>query len=327
MGHLLMVTSNKPATPRHVAFVLVPDYSLIAFASAIEPLRLANQIGEQLVYQWSCHTLNGEPVRASNGLTTRPDGDLDAITGADLVVVCAGLNVERQRHSTALLSRLRYLASHGATIGAICTGSYLLAKAGLLDNHRCTIHWENLRSFQEEFPHIEATSELFEFDSRRVTSAGGTASLDMMLHYVSTQFGVDLATSIADMMMHHHIRPGDDPQRPDLRVRLGVSHPKLVATIALMEAGIEAPLSCRSLAQAVGLSSRQLERLFAQHLGTTPMRYYLRLRLFQSRRLLKQTSMSVLRIGLSCGFISASHFSKCYRETFNKTPSQDRAKP
>ena len=187
MGYLLMVTSDKPVAPRHVAFVLIPDYSLIAFASAIEPLRLANQIGEQTAYHWSCHTLNGEPVRASNGLTTQPDGDLDTISGADLVVVCAGLNVEQQRHSAALLSRLRYLASHGATIGAICTGTYLLAKAGLLDNHRCTIHWENLRGFQEEFPHIEVTSELFEFDNRRVTSAGGTASLDMMLQFVATQ--------------------------------------------------------------------------------------------------------------------------------------------
>ena len=300
-----MVTQENPAAPRHVAFILIPDYSMIAFASALEPLRLANQIGERNYYSWSCHTLYGDPVSASNGLSTQPDGPIDEIANADLVVVCAGLDVERQIHPKALLSRLRFLTSHGATMGAICTGTYLLAKAGLLDNHRCTIHWENLRGFREEFPDIEATSELFEFDNRRVTSAGGTASLDMMLH--------------------HHIRSGDDPQRPDLRVRLGVSHPKLVAAIALMEADVETPLSCRDLAVAVDLSSRQLERLFAKHLATTPMRYYLRLRLFQARRLLQQTSMSVLRIGLSCGFVSASHFSKCYREIFDKTPSQERA--
>ncbi len=320
-----MITPENAAATRHVAFILVPDYSMIAFASALEPLRLANLISERKVYSWSCHTLFGQPVSASNGLSSEPDGTLDDIDNPDMVVVCAGLNVEAQGEAKALFSRLRFLASRGVTIGAICTGTYLLAKAGLLDKHRCTIHWENLRGFQEEFPEIDVTSELFEFDNRRVTSAGGTASLDMMLHYVATQWGADLAASIADMMMHHYIRSGDDPQRPDLRVRLGVSHPKLVAAIALMEAGLEAPLTCRDLATAVGLSSRQLERLFRKHLGSTPMRYYLRLRLFQARRLLKQTSMSVLRIGLSCGFVSASHFSKCYRETFGKTPSQERA--
>ncbi len=319
-----MVTIDRPIEPHHVAFVLVPDYSLIAFASALEPLRLANLISERDVYSWSCHTLEGNPVSASNGLSTRPDSPIDSASDAELVVVCAGLNVERQKHPPALLSRLRYLATHGAVIGAICTGTYVLAKAGLLNGYRCTIHWESLRGFREEFPNIDVTSELFEFDRRRVTSAGGTASLDMMLHYVATQNSMALAASIADMMMHHHIRSGDDPQRPDLRVRLGVSHPKLVASIALMEANIEAPLSCGDLAVAVGLSARQLERLFAKNLVTTPMRYYLRLRLIQARRLLTQTSMSVLSIGLGCGFVSASHFSKCYREQFGKTPSQER---
>ena len=319
-----MIMPVAPVEPHNVAFILVHDYSLIAFAAALEPLRLANQVSEREVYRWSCHSLYGEPVAASNGLTTRPDGPLDTIENADMVVVCAGLNVERQQHPKALLARLRFLASRGTTIGAICTGAYVLAKAGLLDGRRCTIHWESLQGFKEEFPNLEITSELFEFDNRRMTSAGGTASLDMMLHYLATHHGADLATSVADMMLHHHIRAGDDPQRPDLRVRLGVSHPKLVAAIALMEADVETPMSCKGLAEAVDLSARQLERLFAKHLGTTPMRYYLRLRLFQARRLLKQTSMSVLRIGLSCGFISASHFSKCYREIFERTPSQER---
>lgn len=320
-----MAAPDETERPHHIAFVLVPNYSLIAFASALEPLRLANHISERNVYSWSCHTLDGGPVSASNGLSTNPDSSIDAIKDAELVVVCAGLHVERQKQASVLLSRLRYLATHGATIGAICTGSYVLAKAGLLNGYRCTVHWENLRGFREEFPDIEVTPELFEFDRRRVTSAGGTASLDMMLHYVATQNGMALATSIADMMMHHQIRSGDDPQRPDLRVRLGVSHPKLVAAIALMEADIEAPLSCSEVAKAVDLSPRQLERLFAKHLATTPMRYYLRLRLIQARRLLTQTSMSVLRVGLGCGFVSASHFSKCYREQFNKTPSQERS--
>ena len=311
--------------PHHIAFILVPNYSLIAFASALEPLRLANLISERELYTWSCHSPDGKAVKASNGLATQPDGTLDDIRNTELAVVCAGINVERQEHPSALLSRLRYLATHGTRIGAICTGTYVLAKARLLNGCRCTIHWESLRGFREEFPDIDVTSELFEIDHRRVTSAGGTAPLDMMLHYVASQNGMSLASSIADMMMHHQIRAGDDPQRPNLRVRLGISHPKLVAAIALMEADIETPLSCSALAAAVDLSSRQLERLFAKHLATTPMRYYLRLRLIQARRLLTQTSLSVLRIGLGCGFASASHFSKCYREQFNKTPSQERA--
>lgn len=320
-----MAAPDEPAEPRHVAFILIHNYSLIAFASALEPLRVANQISEHKLYSWSCHTLDGKAVSASNGLASEPDGSVSDIRNAELVVVCAGLQVEREPHPDALLSRLRYLAAHGSMIGAICTGSYVLAKAGLLDDHRCTIHWENLKGFTEEFPDIEVTAELFEFDRGRATSAGGTAALDMMLHYVATQNGMALATSIADMMMHHQIRTSDDPQRPNLRVRLGVSHPRLVAAIALMEDNIEEPWSCGELAAAVGLSARQLERLFEKHLATTPMRYYLRLRLSQARGLLAQTTLSVLRVGLVCGFVSASHFAKCYREQYDRTPSQERA--
>jgi transcriptional regulator GlxA family with amidase domain len=319
-----MAVQTQASETRHIAFVLIPNYSMIAFASALEPLRIANLISERPLYSWSFHSIDGEPVSASNGLTTQPDGSVETIRNAEMVVVCAGVNVERQVYPNAFLSSLRYLASHGVTIGAICTGTYVLAKAGLLNDHRCTIHWENLRGFSEEFPDIEITSELFEFDRRRITSAGGTASLDMMLHYVSIQNGITLASSVADMMMHHPIRRGDDPQRPYVHVRLGVTNPKLLAAITIMEADIETPMSCSDLAAAVGLSTRQLERLFAKQLSTTPMRYYMWIRLIQARRLLTQTSMSILRVALDCGFVSASHFSKCYREQFGKTPTQER---
>jgi transcriptional regulator GlxA family with amidase domain len=209
-------------------------------------------------------------------------------------------------------------------MGGICTASHILAKAGLLDNYSCTIHWENLTAMVEEFPDLSITSELFEIDRNRYTCAGGTAALDMMLNWISLQQGAIVAASVADEMLHHRIREGHESQRMELRNRLGVAHPKLLAVVGLMEEHLEEPLSCAELAKQVGLSTRQLERLFRKYMRNAPTRYYLELRLNRSRFLLHQTSLPVLSIALASGFVSASHFSKCYREFFKRTPSQER---
>ncbi|MDP6342741.1 MAG: GlxA family transcriptional regulator [Alphaproteobacteria bacterium] len=319
-----MTTDSQAHDQHHIAFVLMNDFSMIAFAASIEPLRLANLLSGRELYSWSCLSIDGKPVAASNGLTAMVDGAIDELRQAAMVVVCTGINVERLRPGERFRRALRYQASHGATIGAICTGAYVLARAGLLRGYRCTIHWESLKAFAEEFPRIEVTAELFEVDRDRMTSAGGTAALDMMLHYVAGQHGQGLATGIAEMMMHHRIRSGDDAQRLDARARLGISHAGLLAAVTRMEENLEQPLRCSDIAREVGLSPRQLERLFRKYLGCTPSRYYLWLRLDQSRLLLAQTSLSVLNVALACGFVSASHFSKCYRERYERTPSQER---
>ena len=216
--------------------------------------------------------------------------------------------------------KLRTLAFYGVSIGAVCTGTYVLAKAGLLAGRKCTIHWENYDSFREEFADIEVTQELFEVDRNRFTCAGGTAAIDMMLSMIAKQKGPEIAAQVTDILIHHRIRDAHERQRMELRSRLGVAHPKLLAVVSEMEKSLETPLSCAELAEEVGLSTRQLERLFRRYIGEAPTKYYLGLRLKRARYLLRQTSMPILTIGLACGFVSASHFSKCYSEHFGRTP-------
>jgi len=306
-----------------IGFVLVPEFSMIAFAAGVEPIRLANRLSDSSIYTGVTLSNDGKDVTASNGVCVAVDHSIVDAGPLDMVMVCGGLNI-RDHTSVALMNAVRRRATHGAGVGALCTGSYVLARAGLLDGYRCTIHWENLTSFAEEFPEIEVTAELFEIDRNRLSCAGGTAAVDMMLTMIGMQRGDALAAMVADQLIHHRIRESTERQRMELRSRVGVAHPKLLSVIQMMEENLEEPLSCAELARMVGLSARQLERLFRKYLGQVPTRYYLELRLKRSRFLLLQTSMPVLSVALSCGFVSASHFSKCYRECFHKTPSEER---
>jgi len=312
--------------PQRIGFVLIPRFSMIAFTSAIEPLRLANRGRGEALYEWPLFSVDGAPVTASNGIILTPGGDLAAASELDTLVLCSGVDVHRFS-DRALTSWLRRMDRKGADIGALCTATHLLARAGLLDNYRCTIHWENLASFAEEFPEIEMTGELFEIDRNRFTCAGGTSAIDLMLNLIAMQHGHELAASVADQFMHERIRDRHDRQRMSLPARLGVRHPKLLAVIDQMEENLEEPLSRNRLARGAGLSTRQLERLFRKYLSRSPARYYLELRLNKARLLLLQTNMSVIDVALACGFVSASHFSKCYRDFFGRTPRKERGLP
>jgi transcriptional regulator GlxA family with amidase domain len=315
---------DDPAeAPLTVTFLLVADFSLIAFASAIEPLRLANRTAGHELYRWRLVSLDGNSVVASGGMTVNVDGVARDYERLKILLVCSGVDVQRNTDER-LISLLRRASRQGTMIGAICTGSFALARAGLLKDRRCTIHWENLGGFSEEFPELELSADLFEIDRDRFTCSGGIASLDMMLHLIGRQHGHKLATDISEQVIHDRIREPHSHQRMELRTRLGISHPKLLAVINDMENNIEEPLSQTELAEMAMLSTRQLERLFRKYLSSTPTRYYLNLRLQCANQLLAQTSMSILSVALACGFVSASHFSKCYRERYGKTPRAER---
>jgi len=324
-------TSREAGEPRGAeiasvdtfAFLLVPDFTLIAFASAIDTLRLANICSGRTLYAWKLYSPDGGPVMASTGVAVAVHGSYADAGPVTAAVVCGGADIQRFE-SRELAARLRTLASYGAAIGAVCTGTHVLAKAGLLAGRRCTIHWENHDGFREAFPDIEVTQELFEIDRNRFTCAGGTAAIDMMLSIIAKQKGADIAAQVTDQLIHHRIRDAHERQRMELRARLGVAHPKLLAVVQEMENTLETPRSCAELAASVDLSTRQLERLFRKYIGEAPTRYYLGLRLNRARFLLRQTSMPILTVGLACGFVSASHFSKCFSETFGRTPSQER---
>ena len=299
---------------------------MIAFASAIEPLRLANRAAGATAYRWRVLTVDGQPATASNGIGVAADGSYADAGPASAAIVCAGVDVQTFDHRD-LVARLRTLSARGVPLGALCTGAYVLARGGLLDGHRCTIHWENHEAFREEFPDITVTLELFEIDRTRFTCAGGTAAIDMMLSMIAPQKGQEVAATVTDQLIHHRMRDAHERQRMELRARLGVAHPKLISVVAEMERCLEHPMSCADLADGVGLSTRQLERLFRKYIGQAPTRYYLGLRLERARHLLLQTSMPILSVGLACGFVSASHFSKCYSEHFSRTPSRERRLP
>ncbi len=312
-----------PARVCRVGYFLVPNFTMMAFTSAIEPLRLANLVADQTLYEWALYSADGQPVRASNGVEVRVDGPVAATHDLYAVILCAGIGVQLVNHRECVVA-LRRLSSFGTALGAVCTGTYVLAKAGLVDDYRTTIHWENQASLVAEFPHLHVTSELFEIDRNRFTCAGGTAAADMMLSIIARDHGAALATAVTDQLIHHRIRDASERQRMDLRTRLGVAHPRLLAVVARMEETIETPLSCTALAAEVHVSPRQLERLFAKYLGRSPTRHYLIVRLDRARFLLQQTSQPIVSIAMACGFVSASHFSKSYNEHFGHTPSTER---
>jgi len=237
--------------------------------------------------------------------------------------LCAGIDVQAAT-TKKILSWLRREARKGILIGGLCTGAYTLAKAGLLDGKRATIHWENQDSFEEEFDEVILTKSVFVVESNRMTTAGGTSSIDLMLKIIADDQGEDLANAVADQLIYNSIRTDQDTQRLSVPTRIGVRHPKLSQVIQIMETNIEEPISPSILARDVGMSTRQLERLFRRYLNRSPKRYYMELRLQKARNLLMQTDMSVINVALACGFASPSHFSKCYRAHYDTTPYRER---
>jgi transcriptional regulator GlxA family with amidase domain len=309
--------------PLLVGFLLLPQFSMIAFAAAIEPLRSANRMSGKELYRWKLYTRDGAPVVATNGITITPDAAMEDAEPLPVLIVCAGYRGGQFKDPKAF-NWLRRQSRKGTSIGAISTGVFVLAAAGLLNGQRCSLHWEYREIFAEAFPAVEATTELFVTEGNCFTCAGGTAALDMMLQLVKRQHGRNVALLISEQFLHGQMREHTAPQRTDLRLRLNTPHAKLLRAVALMEAHIENPLACTDLARKVSLSSRQLERVFRQELGASPARFYLSRRLERARQLLRQTTFSVLEVAVSCGFSSTASFSRSYQRQFNRQPSRDR---
>ena len=314
------------AETQSFGFLLLPKFSLLAFTSAVEPMRSANRLTGRPLYAWQLISKDGGAVASSGGIEVKVQASIGDVARIPNLFVVAGLDAQLIDDRTTL-AWLRRLERGGCRLGALTTGSYVLARAGLLEGYRCTIHWENLAGFREDFPGIDATAEVYEIDRNRMTCSGGTAAMDLMLGLIAADHGRELATAVAEQFIHERIREPGEPQRMGLRNRLGITRPKLLKVIEWMEDNLEEPLSRGELARRTGVSTRQLERLFGKYLQRTPTRYYRELRLYRARGLLTQTAMSVLDVALACGFVSASHFSKCYREFFRKTPREERGLP
>ncbi|WP_185802876.1 GlxA family transcriptional regulator [Pontivivens nitratireducens] len=304
-------------------FLLTENYSLMSYACAVEPLRLANWATGQELYRWRLSADGGEFAECSNGQRTLVDMGFEEIGRDEVLLICSGTHVKNAT-TRNLLHYIRREARRGIAIGGLCNATYIMARAGLLEGKRCTIHWDNRDSFLEDFPDIDLSHTIYTIDGNRYTSAGGSASADLMLKLISDRHGPELANRVADQMIYTTIRSDRDEQRLSIPTRIGVRHPKLANVIRMMEENIEEPVSPSLLAADVGMSTRQLERLFRRYLNRSPKRYYMELRLQKAKNLLMQTDMTVINVALACGFTSPSHFSKCYRAHFSTTPYRER---
>jgi transcriptional regulator GlxA family with amidase domain len=316
---------------RSIVFFVVPDFSMIAFATAIEPLRIANRMLGYQSYSWRVASLDGGSVKASNGIEIAADTSLDDERRAlanenrpSMVFVCSGINADTYSQKS-VYAWLREVHNRNISVGGLCTGAYLLAGAGLLSGKRCAIHWEDLPGFSERYPRADVYADLYEVDSNIYTCAGGTAALDMMLNLIGEDHDENLVNRVCEQALTDRVRSPHDRQRLPLRARLGVQNTKVLSIIELMEGNLSEPLSLLEIADYAGLSRRQIERLFRQEMGRSPARYYLEIRLDRARHLLVQSSMPVVEVAVACGFVSASHFSKCYRELYGRSPQQERA--
>jgi len=315
--------TEKRMEKTRYGFLTLPNYSLIAVTNALEPLRMANRVAGRDIYEWAIVSLDGRPVAASSGLDLEPTIALDKLGKVETLFVCGGVNV-REAVSPALLAALRRLAERRVALGALCTGGYALARAGLLDNYRATIHWENLPSLREEFPRVQLNNQVFSIDRDRSTASGGTAPLDLMLNLIRLKHGLRISQQVSEQFVHERVRSSEDRQYVPLRALVGSSHPGMIEVAQLMEENIEKPLSLERIAHATGLSRRQIERLFRRHLDCVPKRYYLEMRLRRARELLLQTAMPIMDVTTSCGFKSPPHFSRCYRAQYGHPPSAER---
>jgi transcriptional regulator GlxA family with amidase domain len=321
------MTSDANSTlPTRFGFLLINDFTLISMSSAVETLRMANRLAGVDHYHWGTISEDGAPVSASDGISidvTYGIADSAALQGLDTVIVCGGRRVESFA-TDPVIRWLRSVSKAGIALGSTCTGSYVLAKAGLLDGFRCSIHWENIAALADTFPKVQVQQSIYTIDRDRYTSSGGTAPTDMMLYFVRRQFGADITAGVADQFIHERVRHPDDLQRVPLKHHAGRQSAKLVTAVELMEANIGEPISQLELAGFVDLSRRQLQRLFQQYLLCTPSRYYLQLRLQRARELLRQTDLSLVEIAGQTGFLSNSHFSKSYKEHYGYSPSHER---
>ena len=309
--------------PQTVGLLLVPGFALMSYASVVEPLRAANLLAGRELYRWVHITPGPDTVAASCGAMVpcpvRPgeEGRLD------FLFVCAGGN-PRAFRDRATLAWLRSLAARGVRIGGVSGGPVILAGAGIMDGYHMTVHWEHAQAVAEGFPNIMLTRSIYIVDRNRLTCAGGTAPLDMMHALIAEAHGPELARKVSDWFMHTDIRPAQSAQRASLTARYGVHDERLTAALELMESHPGEPLTRAETARRIGLSTRQLDRLFAEKLGSSYAGHYRRIRLERARDLLRQSAVPITEIALGCGFSSASHFSRAYREAFGVTPASER---
>ncbi|SAL55353.1 transcriptional regulator [Caballeronia arvi] len=306
-----------------IGFLLLENFSLIALGAAVDPLRTANMLVERTVYEYTLIGANGDVVRSSDGIRVLPDIAMPEASGFDAVFV-VGPNPIPRKGIGAIMDWLRLQARRGSALGGLDTGSYFLARAGLLNGYRCTIHWEDQDTLLEQFPKLTVSNRLYEVDRDRYTCSGGVAPLDLMVHLLALPPGsAALAARVLELLVAER-RGHEERQVTSLRQYIGDAHAQLDEALQVMESNIEETLSIAEIAAFVKVSQRQLERWFHERLGKTPAQAYLEIRLLRARQLLYRTARSLEDVCTRTGFTSLTHFSTRYKAQFHISPIADR---
>lgn len=309
----------------HLGILLLPYFNAMATMALLDPLRAANYLRGQPLYVWDFLSLDGNPVYASNGLQISATQAIDnARRDYQMALVSSSWTPEAHR-DPRITAWLRGCARHGAVLGGLDTGAFLLAYAGLLAGRTVTVHYEHIAAFKELFPAIPVTENLYVMDRDRISCCGGAAASDLALEILRTQHGIDVANGAARYIFHERLRGPEAQQFPAQQEPVGSHVPeKLRKAIVCMERHLENPLPLSAIAAQVALSQRQLERLFRRHTGVTPVQYYQEVRLDRARGMVTQTELSLLEVAVACGFASQEYFARAYRKRFGLQPSQDR---
>ncbi|HEV7310382.1 GlxA family transcriptional regulator [Ensifer sp.] len=317
------------ARSHHFTFYLLDGFALYGFSAAIEALRLANDVADRPVYGWRFVTVDGAPATSSCGTKVAAAGRLlderDRFrrnTEPGFVVICGGRT--KPPADRALEGWLRSCARSHVRLAGLAGGVYSLARAGLLDGRRCAVHWEHFPDFSERFFMAGARQTAFEIDGSIYTCAGGNAPFDMVLRIIEADLGQEVTNRICEAALCERLRETGERQRLPLQARLGIDNPSLIRIVEQMEANIVEPVKLADMSPATGLSRRQMERLFRKEMGRTPARYYLDLRLERAHLLILTSSLPIIEIAVACGFSTASHFSRTYRERYGLTPQRTR---
>jgi len=313
-------SKSATATPQsRIGFVLLEHFSLPAFTQALDTLITANLLQAEL-FTTCTLTLDGQDVISDLGLVIRADASLEdcKLDDLKLLVVCGGLRTPL-RGQPELRAVLKRAAQKGVALGGLWNGAWFLGQAGVLDGYRCAIHPEHRPALAEIAQHSEVTSESYMVDRNRYTAASPNGAFNMVLEWIGQSHGAALVDGIADILAFEASRY----KRVNPKLRLKLTAP-LREVVGLMEANLDEPLDLTQISEYVNRSRRQIERLFQQQLNTTPLRYYLELRVTEGRRLLQHSNLTVVQVAVACGFISPSHFSKCYAAYFGHPPSREK---
>ena len=324
------LATSAAGDPFDVAVLVLPGFSHLALHAYIEPFRIANTVSRRQLFRWRILGTDKQSVAGASSLSVAVDASMEEFSNgiddrkANQLAIVAGEPVEKQL-TPQLNAFLRNVARRGIPISGLGTAPWLLAQTGLLGNTRCTIHWSRLAAFSEIFHRPRIRDSLFVKDGQYSTCAGELAAFDLAIDLIGSHAGGFIAQEVCRHATVEGQRSGSNRQTgPSGLAFAGVSD-KLVMAMRIMEENVEFPLTMDELARRTGVSRRQLERLFASHIGLPPVRHYLRIRVDHAKRLIEATRMPIIDIAIACGFMSASHFAKCFKTFNGLSPQQCRA--